>query len=302
MNYRPLFPPSPSPFLKWAGGKRQLLPLLLNHLPRQFNNYFEPFLGGGALFFELYSLGKLEGKKVFLGDANRELILTYRALQREPKRVIDHLREFQRSHSKEFYYFVRGWDRGEEFETLEPALRGARFIYLNRTCFNGLWRVNRNGYFNVPMGDYKNPKILDEENLWAVSEALQGVTLFNGDYKELLKLTQPGDFVYLDPPYHPLTSTSNFTSYTKENFSQEEQIKLAQLFDHLTARGVFVLESNSNTPFICTLYRKYQIEIVHANRAINSKASNRGKVEEVLIKGKKVSPKKGNLKMKKESW
>ncbi len=278
-----LFSTNVKPFLKWAGGKRQLLPELLKYIPKDFNNYFEPFLGGGALFFELYNLGFLENKKVYLSDINEELINTYKTIRDNPKELIIKLKEFKTNHNKEFYYKIREFDRDKNYKNLDNITKSARFIYLNKTCFNGLYRVNKKGYFNVPIGSYKNPNILDEENILAVSKALQNIIIKNFDYKEILKEVQSNDFIYLDPPYHPLNETSSFTSYTKNEFLQKEQIELFKTLKELSDK-CFILKSNSDTDFINKLYKDFKIEKILANRAINSKATNRGKILEVLIR------------------
>jgi len=272
------------PFVKWAGGKRQLLPELLKCIPKKFNNYFEPFVGGGALFFELYNLGILENKEVYLFDINEELINSYKVIRDYLNELIEKLKEFKVKHNKEFYYQIRELDRKEDYKNLDSITKAARFIYLNKTCFNGLYRVNKKGYFNVPMGSYKNPQIVDEENLLEISKALKNVVIKHCDYKEILKYVKKNDFVYFDPPYYPLSDTANFTSYTQNNFLENEQIELFKTFKTLSNRGVFVLESNSDTDFIKNLYKNYKIEKVLANRAINSKANKRGKITEILIR------------------
>ncbi len=272
------------PFVKWVGGKRQLIPELLKYIPKNFNNYFEPFVGGGALFFELYNLGILKNKKVFLFDINEELINAYKIIRDYPNELIEKLKEFKSKHNKEFYYQIRELDRTDNYKKLNNIIKAARFIYLNKTCFNGLYRVNKKGYFNVPMGKYKTPKILDENNILLVSKALQNTIIKHSDYKKVLEYAQKEDFIYFDPPYYPLTETSNFTSYTQEKFLKKEQIELFETFDILSQKGCFVLESNSDTKFINNLYNKFKIKKVFANRSINSKANNRGKITEVLIR------------------
>ena len=272
------------PFVKWVGGKRQLIPELLKYIPKNFNNYFEPFVGGGALFFELYNLGILKNKKVFLFDINEELINTYKIIRDYPNELIEKLKEFKSKHNKEFYYQIRELDKTDNYKNLDNIIKAARFIYLNKTCFNGLYRVNKKGYFNVPMGKYKNPKILDENNILLVSKALQNTIIKHSDYKKVLEYAQKEDFIYFDPPYYPLNETSNFTSYTQKEFLEKEQIELFETFDILSQKRCFVLESNSDTEFINNLYKKFKIEKVFANRSINSKANNRGKISEVLIR------------------
>jgi len=275
------------PFVKWVGGKRGLLEQILPLFPKDFNNYFEPFVGGGAVFFELFSRGVLEGKKVVLSDINKELINAYLVVRDNPNELIKKLKEYEANHSKEFYYQIRELDRKEEFENLSNVERATRFIYLNKTCFNGLYRVNKKGYFNTPIGRYKNPNIADVETILNASEALANVTILHQSFEEVLNYAKKGDFVYFDPPYYPLNATSNFTSYDSNCFLEKEQIKLYKVFDKLVQEGVKVVESNSDTKFIKDLYKNYDIQIVNANRFINSKSNGRGKISEVLIRGYK---------------
>jgi len=272
------------PFVKWAGGKRQLVAELLKHLPKEFNNYYEPFVGGGALFFELYNSGFLKNRQVLLSDINEELINSYKVIRDYPTKLIEQLKEFKAKHSKEFYYQIRELDRNENYQNLDKITKAARFIYLNRTCFNGLYRVNKKGEFNVPMGRYKNPQIVDEKNIFAVSQALQNVTIQHCDYKEVLKYANGNDFIYFDPPYYPITETANFTSYTQEEFLEKEQTELYETFKELSNRRCFILESNSDTDFIKNLYKEFTMKEVLANRAINSNGGKRGKIIEVLIR------------------
>lgn len=274
------------PFVKWVGGKRGLLPQILPLIPKEFNNYFEPFVGGGALFFELYSLGFLRDKKVYLFDINAELINAYNVVKNNHTELIDNLKKFKEKHSKEFYYEIRAWDREESFSQRSDIERASRFIYLNKTCFNGLYRVNSKGYHNVPMGSYKNPNICDEEVIYNASEALQKATILNVSYKDVLKYASNSDFVYFDPPYYPLTQTSSFTAYNENSFLDKEQIELFEVFKKLHEKDVFVAHSNSDTDFIKNLYDEFYIEEIQANRFINSKGSGRGKISEILIKGK----------------
>jgi DNA adenine methylase len=284
MNYQLKLLYSPKPFVKWAGGKRQLIPELLKYIPKNFDNYFEPFVGGGALFFELYNLDILKDKKVYLFDINKELINTYEIIRDFPNELIEKLKEFKSKHNKEFYYQIRELDRSENYKNLDNIIKAARFIYLNRTCFNGLYRVNKKGYFNVPIGKYKNPQIVNEENILAVSKALQNAIIKHCDYKEVLKFANSNDFIYFDPPYYPLNDTANFTSYTQGEFLEKEQIELFETFKSLANKECFVLESNSDTEFINKLYKEFKIEKIFANRAINSKGNKRGKITEVLIR------------------
>jgi DNA adenine methylase len=275
------------PFVKWVGGKRGLLSQIIPLIPKEFNNYFEPFVGGGALFFELYSLGLLRDKKVYLFDINSELINTYNIVKTNPSDLIKNLQEFKEKHSKEFYYEVRSWDREENFLSRDLLQRAARFIYLNKTCFNGLYRVNSKGYHNVPMGSYKNPKICDAEVILSASEALQRATILNTSYKDVLKYASRDDFVYFDPPYYPLTPTSSFTSYNENGFLDKEQIELFEVFKELDMLGSKVAHSNSDAGFIKDLYKEFHVRDIQANRFINSNSSGRGKISEVLIIGGK---------------
>jgi len=272
------------PFIKWVGGKRGIINQLLPLFPKEFNSYHEPFLGGGAVFFELYSQGKLKNKKIYLSDINSELINAYNVVKSNPTKLIKELENFKQQHTKEFYYEIRELDRKEDFKNSTPLERATRFIYLNKTCFNGLYRVNSKGYFNTPIGSYKNPNIADSETIYNASEALANATITHQSYKEVLKYAKKDDLVYFDPPYHPLTETSSFTSYSKFAFLEKEQIELFDTFDTLSDKEIKAVKSNSDTIFIKDLYHKYEINIVQANRFINSKSSGRGKISEVLIR------------------
>jgi len=273
------------PFVKWVGGKRALLPQIFEHIDTNFNNYYEPFTGGGALFFELYNRGLLADKNVFLFDINAELVNTYNVVKNKPLELIERLKEFKEKHSKEFYYEVRAWDRKDDYLDKSELIRATRFIYLNKTCFNGLYRVNKKNQNNVPMGAYKNPNICDEKTIINGSKALQNVTILNSSYKDVLTYARKGDFIYFDPPYYPLTETANFTSYSEFDFFDKEQKELFDVFKKLDSINCQVLHSNSCTDFIKELYKEYQIEEVKANRFINSKSKDRGKISEFLIKG-----------------
>jgi len=289
MNYNLLFNEyiEYKPFIKWVGGKRGLLNQILPYFPKDFHNYFEPFLGGGAVFFELYSRGLLKDKKVYLFDINSELINTYHVVKNSPNELIYNLEHFKKQHSKDFYYQIRELDRSENYNNLSDIEKATRFIYLNKTCFNGLYRVNKKGYFNTPMGSYKNPNIVDKETILNASEALQDVIILNQSFEKILDYTDENDLVYFDPPYYPLNDTSNFTSYDSNVFLEEAQFKLFELFKTLSERKVKVIESNSDTEFIKNLYKTYDINIVNANRFINSKKNGRGKINEVLIRSQK---------------
>lgn len=276
------------PFIKWVGGKRSLLPQIVPHIPKSFNSYHEPFLGGGAVFFQLVSQGKLQDKKAYLYDLNSELINTYKIVRDAPLDLIKKLREFESNHSKEFYYNIRNLDRKIDFLNLEPIYRAARFIYLNKTCYNGLYRVNRNNQNNVPIGRYKDPKICDSDSILSASKALYGLDLINSSYKEVLNYAKSGDFVYFDPPYFPISKSSNFTAYSKDSFDKNSQIELFETFCSLAQKGVKVLQSNSYSDFIVELYKDFEIIEIFANRSINSKATKRGKISEVLIRSNQI--------------
>lgn len=272
------------PFIKWVGGKRGLLSQLIPLFPTEFNNYHEPFLGGGAVFFELYNRGLLQDKKIFLSDINEELINAYIQVKENPEKLINKLKKYKENHSKDFYYLIRSLDREANFQKTSPLKRAARFIYLNKTCFNGLYRVNSNGYFNVPMGSYKNPNIADEEAILNASEALQNATIKCQSFTNVLNDAKSGDFVYFDPPYYPLTPTANFTAYSKDGFLEAEQIKLFEVFRELSGRGCKVAQSNSDMEFIKDLYKDFEINTVMMHRFINSKSDGRGKIKEVLVR------------------
>lgn len=264
------------PFLKWAGGKGQLLSELLARVPTAFGSYFEPFLGGGALFFALYTQGRVD--EAHLSDANSKLMDTYRAVRDEAEAVIAELPAF--TNDRELYYQVRSWRHDE----LGPARRAARFIYLNKTCYNGLYRENQRGEFNVPFGRYRRPRICDADNLRAAALALRDAHLQSHDFDKVLDPAKSGDFVYFDPPYHPLSATSSFTSYREEGFGPDEQRRLARAFQQLDRRGVYVMLSNSDTPLIRELYGGYVVEQVEAARPINSKSERRGKISELIVR------------------
>ncbi len=265
------------PFLKWAGGKGQLLDQLWERLPTEFGRYFEPFVGGGALYFALHNAGRLRGGAQ-LSDANRKLIDTYRTVRDEVEAVIAHLSTF--SNDRELYYQVRAW----RHEDLEQARAAARIIFLNKTCYNGLFRENSRGEFNVPFGRYARPTICDAGNLRAVSAALKRASLRALDFEKIPGRVKPGDLVYFDPPYHPLSATSSFTHYSEDGFGEDAQRRLARAFRSLDTRGAYVMLSNSDTALVRELYAGYRIEKVRASRAINSKADRRGKITEVIVR------------------
>lgn len=263
--------------IKWAGGKKQLLEQFKPLFPEKIERYFEPFVGGGTVAFFLLKTHP-EIKKIFLSDINEELIITYNQVKGNIEELVKKLKEYKGRHDKEFYYKIRGQDVGK----LSKVEIAARFIYLNRTCFNGLYRVNSTGKFNVPIGSYKNPNIVNEKDLREISELLQKDDIKTIQFDEAVKNAKEGDFVYFDPPYYPLKKES-FTTYTKNKFLEEEQIKLADIFRQLHYRGVKIMLSNSDTKFIKNLYEGYKIHFVQATRMINCDATKRGKINEVVI-------------------
>lgn len=276
--------PKCQPFVKWAGGKRGLLSQLLPLFPKEFKNYFEPFVGGGAVFFELYSQGLLDDKEVYLSDINSELINTYEAIKNKPQELIKLLKEYKKNNSSDFFYELRTLDRNDDFSKLDDVLRAGRFIYLNKTCFNGLYRVNKKNQNNVPYGKYKNPNICDAENIFLVSDALKNVKIKNSSFENVLEHAKKGYFIYFDPPYHPLTQTASFTAYSESGFFENEQIKLYETFKKLSLMDCKIALSNSDTEFIKNLYKEFNVQKIKANRFINSNGKNRGKIDEIVVR------------------
>ena len=271
------------PVVKWAGGKSRLLPELFARLPPRWGRYFEPFGGGAALFFALAP------ERGVLGDANADLVRMYRALAADADAVIRKLRSHARAHSADYYYGARTrWNARRA--SWAPATGAAAFIYLNKTCYNGLWRVNRAGGFNVPCGRYTNPPICVPDALLAAHRVLQRAELRCGDYRATIEDAERGDLVYLDPPYEPVTATASFTSYTAHAFGQDDQRALAETARRLVARGCHVVLSNSDTPFIRELYAGFQLDAVRCSRSINSSADRRGAVSELIILGRPAPP------------
>ncbi len=266
----------PHPFVKWAGGKRQLLRQLDTFFPNHFGKYIEPFVGGGAVFFYLLP------ESAILIDNNEELINCYKMIQIHVEELIQSLK--QHRNEKEYYYKIRNMDRDpEKFSKLSDIERASRTIFLNRCCYNGLYRVNSRGEFNVPFGKYKNPKFCDEINLRAVNCVLRNVQICKASFETCLKFAEENDFLYLDPPYQPLSETANFTSYTREGFAEDAQLRLYEVYQELDKQGCKVMLSNSYNKFILKLYQNYKIITVDAKRAINSDATKRGEIKEVLI-------------------
>lgn len=294
------------PFLKWAGGKRQLLPILEKNLPQELlsgkiENYYEPFLGSGAMFFFLAD--KFFFKNIFLSDTNSDLILTFNVIKHNVELLIDALEKQQEpylilnsSERKQFYYSVRT-DFNQERETFNYTKynrtwvnRAAKLIFLNKTCYNGLFRLNSKGEFNTPAGDYKNPKICDKANLHNVSSILKHANLEIKDFKSITKSFLSSSFVYFDPPYRPLNATSNFTSYSKNSFSDDDQKELKRIFSELDKKGGKLMLSNSDPKnnnaqdnFFDEIYKDFNIKRIPAKRYINSNAEKRGEINELLI-------------------
>ncbi|WP_322744841.1 DNA adenine methylase [[Phormidium] sp. LEGE 05292] len=267
------------PFLKWAGGKRQLLPEIKKYLPkiRSNNVYYEPFLGAGALLFEL------QPTKAVINDSNTGLISCYTVIKDWVEELILDLKKHKNDPT--YYYEIRDWDRSDDYQNISLVEKASRIIYLNKTCYNGLFRVNSQGQFNVPFGKYKNPNILEDAVLRAVSNYLKNndIKILNTDFQEAVKTAKKGDFVYFDPPYDPVSNTASFTGYDINGFDKNDQKRLKEVFIDLTERGCNVMLSNSLTPFTESLYREYSYIKVNATRNINSNALKRGRVEEILV-------------------
>jgi DNA adenine methylase len=298
--------PVAKPFLKWAGGKSQLLKKFHELYPKalkenQIKNYYEPFLGSGAVFFDMVQTYKI--KNAYLYDANEDLVLTWLVIQKEPAKLIEFLYRYQQtcrkltgSRQKEYFYEQRQNFNLQRFNTDFNKFSGlwipraAQLIFLNRTCFNGLYRVNSKGEFNTPMGDYKSPVICDEYNILAVSKVLEIATIQTADYKQVKRDLKPGSFVYFDPPYRPLSKTSGFTAYSKNDFGDADQIELAKLFRTIDKKGGYTMLSNSDPKnynpadnFFDDLYRGFNISRIPAKRMINSNAAKRGSINEIVI-------------------
>ena len=266
-------------FLKWAGGKLQLIEQFENLFPHKFRNYYEPFIGSGAVFF--YVKSKLKPNKVLLSDTNEELINCFLMVRDKPSELVELFLNYRKKHSKEYYYTVRSI----ESNRLDSVDRAARLIYLNKTCFNGLYRVNSKGQFNVPFGDYESPSIFDKNTLFQASQLLRGVHLQVMSFEKILDFAGKDDFVYFDPPYIPLSKTSSFTRYSKSDFSMKEQKQLSKVFGILDSRGCFVMLSNSDHALTRELYRDYKKNtvVVRAKRMINSVGSKRGAIDELIV-------------------
>jgi len=268
-----------APVLKWVGGKRQLLDSLTNMLPKKIPAYCEPFVGGGAVLFQL------QPAIAIVNDINAELIGVYDVIKSDVETLITTLQGF--AYEADVFYAVRSWDRDKEkYASLSAVERAARILYLNKTCYNGLFRVNNAGEFNAPFGNYRNPNIVNAPTLRAVSTYLNtaAVRLSSTDYADVLKDLPKGAFVYLDPPYDPVSDTSGFTGYSKGGFTKDDQIRLRECCDELNSRGINFMLSNSATDFIKQQYAAYRISVVKAKRSINSDSTRRGEVDEVVVR------------------
>ncbi|WP_294549702.1 DNA adenine methylase [uncultured Pseudoflavonifractor sp.] len=268
-----------APVVKWVGGKRQLLPQILPLIPKRMTTYCEPFLGGGAVLFAL------QPKRALVNDLNQDLMTVYRVIKENADALIEHLSRHE--NTPEYFYRIRDLDRDKAaYAALSDVEKASRLLYLNKTCYNGLFRVNASGAFNSPYGHYRRPNIVNEQTIRGVSRYFNScdITFFSGDFAAVLEQVPKGGFVYLDPPYDPVSDTASFTGYNKGGFGREEQVRLKECCDALTARGVKFLLSNSATPFIRELYGSYRVSLVQARRAVNSVASRRGAIEEVLVR------------------
>jgi len=268
------------PFVKWAGGKRQIIDKLKMYVPDEYNTYYEPFVGGGALLFEL------SPKTAVINDYNEELMNVFNCIKDETKfsKMCNELNRHEMNHSEEYYYEIRNKDRDKaKFKRLADYKRGARTIYLNKACFNGLYRVNSKNEFNVPFNRKENVNTYDGQNLGIIHAYLNfnDITILNIDFEDAVKDAKKGDFIYFDPPYDSETST--FNSYTENGFGKEEQIRLAKVYKELADRGCYVMLSNHNTKLINELYKDFNIHVIEAKRNINANGNKRGKVEEVII-------------------
>lgn len=271
--------PLVTPIVKWVGGKRQLLPEIMPLINQKCSTYVEPFIGGGAVLFNL------QPKKAIINDLNAELINVYRVVRDHPEELIQALQVHSNQNSEEYYYRTRALDRSEIYSDFSDIQRAARIIYLNKTCYNGLYRVNSSGQFNSPYGKYKNPNIVNDVTIRAVSKYFQSnsIDIRQGDYKEVLQGLRKTAFVYFDPPYMPISSSSSFTGYTEGGFNYEMQLELKNECDKLRDKGIHFLLSNSDCPAIRELYSEYTIKTVSATRRVNSRAEKRGEINEVLI-------------------
>lgn len=265
----------PKPFVKWVGGKRSILKEILPRIPQRINDYYEPFVGGGALFFEITD----RARHSHISDLNADLVVSYQIIKTRPLELVDLLRAHEKNHSKEYYDNIRN-----KQDLIDPVENTARFIYLLATCFNGLYRVNKDNKFNTPIGNYQKPNILDESNIKSVNQILQNTTIKYQDFQKIKP--RYGDFVYFDPPYHP-TKNNSFTKYVKNGFTEKDQERLRDFALSMVDNGVNVMISNSNTDFIKNIYKKhFIIEEIEAPRVINCKPNERNSITELLITNK----------------
>lgn len=272
-----------APVVKWVGGKRQLLSEIEPLFPKRYTTYCEPFVGGGAVLFSK------QPRHAVVNDLNKDLITTYLVIRDDVRTLIELLKQYE--NTADYFYKVRDLDRDkEQYSQLSSVEKAARLLYLNKTCYNGLFRVNSSGEFNSPFGNYKNPNIVNEPVLLAVNKYFcnNDIAFYSEDFASTLKRIKRGAFVYLDPPYDPVSDTSSFTGYNKGGFDRKEQIRLKNCCDELSANGIKFMLSNSSTDFIKELYNNYNITTVNANRAINSNGQKRGKVEEVIIRNRLI--------------
>lgn len=269
------------PFVKWAGGKSQLMNEIMNRIPKEFNRYFEPFVGGGAVFMNM------KPSKAVIADYNQELVYAYESFKNKNyyDLMVTEILFHEKNHSEEYYYSVREMDRKDNYQDLAPYLKAARLIYLNKACFNGIYRVNSKGYFNVPWNKKEKVNAYNKKLFESIRDYLSSddIVIVQGDFQKVVEKALKDDFVYFDPPYDTFDEQENFTAYTKNDFGKDEQLRLANVFKELDKRGVKVMLSNHNTKYINEIYQGFRIEVVEARRIINSKASGRGKVEEVII-------------------
>lgn len=269
-----------APIVKWVGGKRQLLDVITPLLPKRITTYVEPFLGGGAILFEL------QPKNAIVNDFNIELMNVYKVIKEQPNELLELLTKHEKENNEDYFYEIRALDRDSSYDQMSLVEKAARIIYLNKTCFNGLFRVNQAGQFNSPYGRYKNPNITNRPTILAMSRYFNEnkIELLTGDYRKALKGIRKGAFVYFDPPYMPISSSSSFTGYTENGFSTDEQRLLYEECCKLDKKGVKFLLSNSDHPFIRELYKDYEIITVKARRSINSKGNKRGEINELLVR------------------
>lgn len=269
------------PFVKWAGGKTQILAKLKELMPKQYNDYYEPFVGGGALLFSLTP------NVAYINDTNDELVAAYRSLKnrKQAQLMIDELIKHEQNHSEQYYLEIRAMDRQDDYVSSPDYIKAARLIYLNKACFNGLYRVNSQGYFNVPSGKKEKVNAFDRKSIKEIQRYFMdaSINVSSTDFELAVATAKAGDFVYFDPPYDVYPNTLGFVDYSKNGFGKEEQARLAKVFHKLSKKGVLVMLSNHNTPYINELYKGYNIHVIKARRMINSNAKGRGPVEEVII-------------------